>query len=173
MVEQNANTKPDGEVFTRKQLIFTDDGEIGQYTEEDLRDIYQVSTTYQGLTSKSVLNRSGEIRSFEQKLEKDTVPLELIMLHMRLLMPELLKDKEVKFPIYASMLALELEEQGLPQSLSQLEMIAEPIKREIIQPHGVPRSTPSGPLPASWTVRALLPAEKVDFVLLSRRVHHI
>ena len=51
------------------------------------------------------------------------------MLHMRLLMPELLKDKEVKFPIYASMLALELEEQGLPQSLSQLEMIAEPIKK--------------------------------------------
>lgn len=96
-LEQNANTKPDGEVFTRKQLIFTDDGEIRQYTEEDLRDVYQVSTTYRGLTSKSVLNRSGEIRSFEQKLEKDTVPLELIMLHMRLLMPELLKDKEVKF----------------------------------------------------------------------------
>ena len=114
-IEQNANTKPDGEVFTRKQLIFTDDGEIGQYTEEDLRDIYQVSTTYQGLTSKSVLNRSGEIRSFEQKLEKDTVTLELIMLHMRLLMPELLKDKEVKFPIYASILALELEEQGLSE----------------------------------------------------------
>ena len=130
-LEQNANTKPDGEVFTRKQLIFTDDGEIGKYTEEDLRDIYQVSTTYRGLTSKSVLNRSGEIRNFEQKLEKDTVPLELIMLHMRLLMPELLKDKEVKFHIYASMLALELEEQGLPQSLSQLEMIAEPIKKKI------------------------------------------
>ena len=95
-LEQNANTKPDGEVFTRKQLIFTDVGEIAQYTEEDLRDGYQVSTTYRKLTSKSVLSRSGEIRSFEQRLEKDTVPLELIMLHMRLLMPELLKDQENK-----------------------------------------------------------------------------
>ena len=96
------------------------------------------------------------------------------MLHMRLLMPELLKDKEIQFPIYASMLALELEEQGLPQSLSQLEMIAEPIKRRNYStPWGARRSTPSGSLPASWTVRALLPAEKVDFVLLSRRVNHI
>ena len=163
-IEQNANTKPDGEVFTRKQLIFTDDGEIGQYTEEDLRDIYQVSTTYQGLTSKSVLNRSGEIRSFEQKLEKDTVPLELIMLHMRLLMPELLKDKEVQFPIYASMLALELEEQGIPQSLSQLEMIAEPIKRRNYSaPWGAQEALQVDLYPASWTVRALLPAEKSRF----------
>ena len=62
-------------------------------------------------TADRATGSGGEIRSFEQKLEKDTVPLELIMLHMRLLMPELLKDKEVKFPIYASMLALELEEQ--------------------------------------------------------------
>ena len=156
-IEQNANTKPDGEVFTRKQLIFTDVGEIGQYTEEDLRDVYQVSTTYRELTSKSVLNKSGEIRSFEQKLEKDTVPLELIMLHMRLLMPELLKDKEVQFPIYASMLALELEEQGLPQSLSQLEMIAEPIKRRNYSaPWGAQEALQVDLYPASWTVRALL-----------------
>lgn len=163
-IEQNANTKPDGEVFTRKQLIFTDVGEIGQYTEEDLRDVYQVSTTYRELTSKSVLNKSGEIRSFEQKLEKDTVPLELIMLHMRLLMPELLKDKEVQFPIYASMLALELEEQGLPQSLSQLEMIAEPIKRRNYSaPWGAQEALQVELYPASWTVRALLPAEKSRF----------
>ena len=163
-IEQNANTKPDGEVFTRKQLIFTDVGEIGQYTEEDLRDVYQVSTTYRELTSKSVLNKSGEIRSFEQKLEKDTVPLELIMLHMRLLMPELLKDKEVQFPIYASMLALELEEQGLPQSLSQLEMIAEPIKkRNYSAPWGAQEALQVDLYPASWTVRALLPAEKSRF----------
>ena len=39
-LEQNANTKPDGEVFTRKQLIFTDVGEIEQYTEEDLSLIH-------------------------------------------------------------------------------------------------------------------------------------
>ena len=163
-IEQNANTKPDGEVFTRKQLIFTDVGEIEQYTEEDLRDGYQVSTTYRKLTSKSVLSRSGEIRSFEQKLEKDTVPLELIMLHMRLLMPELLKDKEVQFPIYASMLALELEEQGLPQSLSQLEMIAEPIKRRNYSaPWGAQEALQVDLYPASWTVRALLPAEKSRF----------
>ena len=163
-IEQNANTKPDGEVFTRKQLIFTDVGEIEQYTEEDLRDGYQVSTTYRKLTSKSVLSRSGEIRSFEQKLEKDTVPLELIMLHMRLLMPELLKDKEVQFPIYASMLALELEEQGLPQSLSQLEMIAEPIKRRNYSaPWGAQEALQVDLYPASWTVRAILPAEKSRF----------
>ena len=163
-IEQNANTKPDGEVFTRKQLIFTDVGEIEQYTEEDLRDGYQVSTTYRKLTSKSVLSRSGEIRSFEQKLEKDTVPLELIMLHMRLLMPELLKDKEVQFPIYASMLALELEEQGIPQSLSQLEMIAEPIKRRNYSaPWGAQEALQVDLYPASWTVRALLPAEKSRF----------
>ena len=108
-VEQNANTKPDGKVFTRKQLIFTDNGQIELYTEEDLRDIYKVSTTYHGTTSESVLNKAGEIWNFKQQLDKGTVPLELIMLHMRSLMPELLKDKKVKFPIYASMLALELE----------------------------------------------------------------
>ena len=163
-IEQNANTKPDGEVFTRKQLIFTDVGEIEQYTEEDLRDGYQVSTTYRKLTSESVLSRSGEIRSFEQKLDKETVPLELIMLHMRLLMPELLKEKEVRFPIYASMLALELEEQGLPRSLSQLEMIAEPIKRRNYSaPWGAQEALQVDLYPASWTVRALLPAEKSRF----------
>ena len=163
-VEQNANTKPDGEVFTRKQLIFTDNGQIEEYTEEDLRDVYQVSTTYRGSTSESVLNRAGEIRNFKQQLEKGTVPLELIMLHMRLLMPELLKDKEVKFPIYASMLALELEEQGLPQSLSQLEMIAEPIKkRNYSAPWGAQEALQVDLYPASWTVRALLPAEKSRF----------
>lgn len=163
-VEQNANTKPDGKVFTRKQLTFTDNGKIQSYTEEDLRDIYQVSTTYSGTTSESVLNRAGEIRNFKQQLEKGTVPLELIMLHMRSLMPELLKDKEVKFSIYASMLALELEEQGLPQSLSQLKMIAEPIrKRNYSAPWGAQEALQVDLYPASWTVRALLPAEKSRF----------
>jgi hypothetical protein len=163
-VEQNANTKPDGKVFTRKQLIFSDNGQIELYTEEDLRDIYKVSTTYHGTNSESVLNKAGEIWNFKQQLDKGTVPLELIMLHMRSLMPELLKDKKVKFPIYASMLALELEEKGLPQSLSQLEMIAEPIKKQNYSaPWGAQEALQVDLYPASWTVRALLPAEKSRF----------
>jgi hypothetical protein len=163
-IEQNINTKPDGKTFSRKQLIFIDNGQIEQYIEEDLRDLYQVSTTYHESISESVLNRSGEIRNFQQQLGEGTVPLELIMLHMRLLMPKLLENNEVKFPVYASMLALELEEQGLPQSLSQLEMIAEPVeKRNYSAPWGVQEVLQVDLYPASWTVRALLPAEKSRF----------
>ena len=62
------------------------------------------------------------------------------------------------------MLALELEEQGLPQSLSQLEMIAEPIKkRNYSAPWGAQEALQVDLYPASWTVRALLPAEKSRF----------
>ena len=134
--------------------------------------VYQVSTTWK-LTSKSVLSRSDEIRSFEQKLEKDTVPLELIMLHMRLLVPELLKDKEVQFPIYASMLALNWKGKNTPISEPIRNDFGEPIKRRNY-------SAPWGAKHSKWTFIPHLgqfgptsTTEKVDSVLLSRRVNHI
>ena len=163
-MEQNENYKPDGTAFTRKELIFKENGELQRYREIDLRKQYEVTTTYHGTLAESQVLRDGEARSFQQNLSEGTVPLELILLHLRRLMPELLRSREVRFPIYASMLAIELEEKGFPQSLSQLEMTAEPKKKlNFSAPWGAQEALQVEVYPASWTIRALLPAEKSRF----------
>jgi hypothetical protein len=162
--ERNENVKPDGKPFTRKQLIFQENGELERYIEEDLRKPYRVETTYRPNQAETRLQRDGEVRTFRQDLSSNTVPLELILLHLRHVMPQLLDGKTVRFPIYASMLALELEENGFPQSLSQIEMQAEPGKRlDFSAPWGSQESLQVEVSPASWTIRALLPAEKSRF----------
>ncbi len=49
IVEKNENTKPDGEVFTRKTLWFDADSGVPKwYEEEDLRKDFRIINTYSG-----------------------------------------------------------------------------------------------------------------------------
>ena len=49
IIEKNENTKPDGEVFTRKTLWFElDSGVPKWYEEEDLREDFRIINTYSG-----------------------------------------------------------------------------------------------------------------------------
>ena len=62
IIEQNENTKPDGDVFTRKTLWFESDSGVPKwYEEEDLREDFRIVNTYSGKMMKTRLDKSGNV----------------------------------------------------------------------------------------------------------------
>ena len=60
IIEQNENTKPDGDVFTRKTLWFESNSGVPKwYEEEDLREDFRIVNTYSGKMMKTKLDKSG------------------------------------------------------------------------------------------------------------------
>ena len=60
IIEQNENTKPGGDVFTRKTLWFESDSGVPKwYEEEDLREDFRIVNTYSGKMMKTKLDKSG------------------------------------------------------------------------------------------------------------------
>ena len=166
IIEQNENTKPDGDVFTRKTLWFDSDSGVPKwYEEEDLREDFRIVNTYSGKIMKTRLDKSGNAIEFETDLSKQqAVPFEVVIFFLRKNLINILQTENYSFTLFLPLLALELEDKGLPRSMSMIRMVA--VLKEKIN-----LNTPLGQMqackilifPQSGILRALLPREKTHF----------
>ena len=178
IVEKNENTKPDGEVFTRKTLWFESDSGVPKwYEEEDLREDFRILNTYSVKMMKTRLEKSDNVMEFETDLSKEqAVPFELVIFFLRKNLMNILQTEDYLFTLFLPLLALELEDKGLPRSMSMIRMVAE-LKEKISL------DTPIGKIqgckilifPQSGILRALIPKEKThfEFTFSAEAPHHL
>ena len=178
IVEKNENTKPDGAVFTRKTLWFESDSGVPKwYEEEDLREDFRIVNTYSVKMMRTRLEKSDYVMEFETDLSKEqAVPFELVIFFLRKNLMNILKAEDYSFTLFLPLLALELEDKGLPRSMSMIRMIAE-LKEKISL------DTPIGKIhgckilifPQSGMLRALIPREKThfEFTFSEEAPHHL
>ena len=166
IVEKNENTKSDGNIFTRKILGFgKNSGILEWYEEEDLRENIRIRNTYSGKIVRTRLEKMEKVLEFETNLtDKDTIPFEVVIYFLRKKLPLILKTKDFTFTLFLPLLAIELEEKGLPRSMSMVKMMVEPLDA-IIQdtPLGKIKAHKILVLPKSGLLRNLLPREKTHF----------
>ena len=166
IVEKNENTKPDGEVFTRKTLWFAaDSGKAEWYEEEDLRKDYRIKNTYSGKILRTRLEKAGKVLEFDTNLsQKNAVPFEVVIFYLRKNLLNILQTKDYTFNLFLPLLAIELEEKGLPRSMSMIQMKVEPQAEVNLEtPLGIMNAHKILVLPKSGFLRALLPREKTHF----------
>ena len=178
IVEKNENTQPDGEVFTRKTLWFESDSGVPKwYEEEDLREDFRIVNTYFVKMMNTRLEKSANVMEFETDFSKEqAVPFELVIFFLRKNLIKILQTENYSFTLFLPLLALELEEKGLPRSMSMIRMVAE-LKEKISL------DTPLGQIqgckilifPQSGVLRALIPREKThfEFTFSAEAPHHL
>jgi len=178
IIEKNENTKPNGKVFTRKSLWFdSNSGEPVHYIEEDLRNDFKIKSTYTGEILKTSIDKAGKVLDFQTDLSVEkAVPFELVFYFIRKNFQHILQQDGFSFTLFIPMLAIELEEKGLPRNMGMIRMVVE-LKEEIIL------ETPLGKFPArkililpqSGFLRVLLPSEKTHFkfIIAKEAPHHI
>ena len=178
IIEKNENTKPDGEVFTRKTLWFElDSGVPKWYEEEDLREDFRIINTYSGKMMRTRLDKSGNVMEFETDLSKEqAVPFEVVMFFLRKNLINILQTEEYSFTLFLPLLALEREDKGLPRSMSMIRMVAE-LKENISLNTSLGQMQARKILifPQSGILRALLPREKThfEFTFSADAPHHL
>jgi len=166
IIEQNENTKPDGDVFTRKTLWFEwDSGVPKWYEEEDLREDFRIINTYSGKMMKTRLDKSGNVMEFETDLSKQqAIPFEVVIFFLRKNLIKILQTEDYSFTLFLPLLALELEDKGLPRSMSMIRMVAKlEEKISLDTPLGQMQACKILIFPQSGILRALLPREKTHF----------
>ena len=178
IIEKNENTKPDGEVFTRKTLWFElDSGVPKWYEEEDLREDFRIINTYSGKMMRTRLDKSGNVMEFETDLSKEqAVPFEVVIFFLRKNLINILQTEDYSFTLFLPLLALELEDKGLPRSMSMIRMVAE-LKENISLNTSLGQMQARKILifPQSGILRALLPREKThfEFTFSADAPHHL
>ena len=166
IVEKNENTKVDGEVFTRKTLWFAaNSGAPEWYEEEDLREDFRIKNTYSGQIMLTRLEKAGKVLEFETNLsQENAVPFEVVIFFLRKNLHHILQSKDYSFTLFLPLLAIELEEKGLPRSMSMIPMNVEPREELILEtPLGKMKARKILILPKSSFLRALLPRNKTHF----------
>lgn len=169
ILEQNENTKQDGEVYTRKKIWFlVSSGMPIRYEEEDFRKDFRIINTYSEQKIKTHLYKSGKILEFETKKGLvDIVPLEIFFLYLRKNFQQILISDDFSFTLFLPLLAMELEEKGLPRSMSMIKMTVELQEEKIIDSVlGQIWARKLIILPQSGLLRALLPRDKTNFEFL-------
>tara|TARA_B100001250_G_C19805680_1_gene793184 strand:- start:1365 stop:2174 length:810 start_codon:yes stop_codon:yes gene_type:complete len=178
IIEKNKNTKADGEVFTKKTLWFDEiSGRPLRYEEEDFRKNFRIINTYSEQTIKTSLYKSGKILEFLTEIGfENAVPMELFLFFLRKKFQEIINSKDFSFTLFLPLLAMELEEKGLPRSMSLIKMVVESKEDTTIEmPHGLKKASKLLIIPKSSLLRALLPKEKTnfEFVISKRAPYHI
>ena len=166
IIEKNENTKPDGEVFTRKTLWFeSDTGMPKWYEEEDLREDFRIINTYSFKKMKTRLEKSSNVMEFETDLVKEkAVPFEVVIFFLRKNLTNIIQTENYSFTLFLPLLALELEDKGMPRSMSMIKMVAELNQKINLEtPFGKMRGNKILIFPQSGILRALLPREKTHF----------
>ena len=127
IIEQNDTTIPGGDVFTRKTLWFESDSGVPKwYEEEDLREDFRIVNTYSGKMMKTRLDTSSNAMEVETDLSKQqAVPFEVVIFFLRKNLNDILQTEDYSFTLFLPLLALELEDNGLPRSMSMIRMVAE------------------------------------------------
>ena len=178
ILEKNENTKKNGEVFTRKKIWFdVNSGMPIRYEEEDFRKDFRIISKYSDKKIKTNLYRAGKILDFETKKGlADIVPMEIFFFFLRKNFQHILISDSFSFTLFLPLLAMELEEKGLPRSMSMIQMIVD-LKEEKITDSilGQIWARKLIIFPKSALLRALLPSEKTNFELLiaENSPHHI
>ena len=166
IIEKNENTKPDGDVFTRKTLWFESDSGVPKwYEEEDLRKDYRIKNTYSGQIMSTRLEKAGKVLQFETNLtQENVVPFEVLIFFLRKNLRHILQTKDYSFTLFLPLLAIELEEKGFPRSMSMIRMMVE-LREELSleTPLGIIKGRKILLLPKSGFLRALLPRDKTHF----------
>ena len=178
IVEKNENTKEDGEVFTRKTLWFESDSGVAKwYEEEDLRADFRIVNTYSLKMMKTRLEKSDNVMEFETDLSKEeAVPFELVIFFLRKNLINILQTEDYSFTLFLPLLALELEDKGLPRSMSMIRMVAElKEKTRLDTPLGRIQGCKILIFPQSGMLRALIPREKThfEFTFSAEAPHHL
>tara|TARA_B100000686_G_C16590341_1_gene862983 strand:+ start:245 stop:1009 length:765 start_codon:yes stop_codon:yes gene_type:complete len=178
IIEKNENTKSGGEVFTRKTLWFESDSGIPKwYEEQDFREDFRIVNTYYGKMMKTRLDKSGNAMEFETDLSKEhAVPFEVVIFFLRKNLKKILKTDNYSFTLFLPLLALELENKGLPRSMSMIRMLVElKEKINIDTPLGQIRACKIIIFPQSGILRALFPREKThfEFTFSEDTPHHL
>ena len=166
IVETNENTKSDGVVFTRKTLWFDANSGLPEwYEEEDLRKDYRIKNTYSRQIMRTRLEKAGKVLEFETNLsQENAVPLEVVIFFLRKNIRHILQRKDYSFTLFLPLLAIELEEKGLPRSMSMIRMNVEPQEEVSIEtPLGKIKARKILVLPKSSFLRAMLPRDKTHF----------
>lgn len=124
--EKNANTKPNGKAFTAKEAFFDPEtGDIREYHETDLRNGMDIVNMHEKQSIRTTLIKDGKTRSFSVEKEADMIPLEILNLYMRTLAQKIEKEGKLRILLYIPMLAIDLEDKGLPLSMAKLWMTVE------------------------------------------------
>ena len=166
IVETNENTKRDGEVFTYKTLWFgANSGLLEWYEEEDLRNNYIIKNTYSGQTVLTRLEKAGKVVEFKTNLsQENAVPFEVVIFFLRKNLHHILQSKDYSFTLFLPLLAIELEEKGLPRSMSMIRMKVEPQDEVNLEtPLGTMKAHKILVFPKSSFLRAMLPRDKTNF----------
>ena len=166
IVETNENTKADGVVFTRKTLWFAANSGLPEwYEEEDLRKDYRIKNTYSGQIMRTRLEKAGKVLEFETNFsQQNAVPFEVVIFFLRKNLLQILQSKDYSFTLFLPLLAIELEEKGLPRSMSIIRMKVEPQEEVSLEtPLGKMKARKILVLPKSSFLRAMLPRDKTHF----------
>ena len=114
---------------------------------------------------KTRLEKSGSILEFETNLSVEkAVPFEVVIFFLRKNLKSILQAENYSFTIFLPLLALELEDKGLPRSMSMIRMLVE-LKEKTNHDTPLGRMLANKILisPQSGILRALLPKEKTHF----------
>ena len=162
----------------RKTLWFElDSGVPKWYEEEDLREDFRIINTYSGKMMRTRLDKSGNVMEFETDLSKEqAVPFEVVIFFLRKNLINILQTEDYSFTLFLPLLALELEDKGLPRSMSMIRMVAE-LKENISLNTSLGQMQARKILifPQSGILRALLPREKThfEFTFSADAPHHL
>ena len=178
IVETNENTKADGVVFTHKTLWFAANSGVPEwYEEEDLRKDYRIKNTYSGQIMRTRLEKAGKVLEFETNLsQENAVPFEVVIFFLRKNLRYILQSKDYSFTLFLPLLAIELEENGLPRSMSMIRMKVEPQEEVSLEtPLGNMKARKILVSPKSSFLRTLLPRDKThfEFIIAVEAPHYL
>ena len=124
ILETQLNVKING-VQTRKKTILYElpYGIPKKYLEEDLLEEIKITNKYlEGIIFTELIHKDKKV-NFQMKLnEENTVSFEILLQFLRKNFKRIYKEKNFKFTLYVPALAIELKENGLPLSMSLLDM---------------------------------------------------
>ncbi len=169
LIETNENTKPDGEVFSRKQVqLDPQSWQASYYVEEDLRKGLRIENIYTPGRIQTRLQEKDNVREFALDVpQSGMVPLETLMLYLRKNLEAFDQQQRLTFSLYLPALALELERNNLPRSMSVVQMIVEREgTQEVDSPLGRVTADRLLAYPQSAMLRLLLPKSKTHFRFL-------
>ena len=107
---------------------------------------------------------------------ENTVPMEIFFFFLRKNFRQILITKDFSFTLFLPLLAMELEEKGLPRSMSLVQMIVDLKEDTTIETSlGSMLATKFIIVPQSRLLRAILPREKTnfEFIIAKELPHHI
>lgn len=171
LVEITENSHNNGEVFSRKELwLEKKTGKVLRYEEKELRTKIQTISEYGNKKITTMVSEEGNQIEFSIEIDNDLVPFETLPAYLQKSIPKILRKDAIKFELYLPALAIELEDKGLPASLSRFNMKATIKKKQRSKTAlGRIETVEIELKPTSFFVKAILPKDKSKFTFVFAR----